>query len=155
MPITVSVINLRRPQPDHDRLVFQSLNHTNHKMSKFTLWSNILADIMSYDGWPDCYLEHNTLKPPATSAKTISVRAEWLHQSGRAPAEQSETPRWQITPHPETVPRVALHIALQSQFCRFFSLCLYPIVYNPSLIIWHALFNYLYIYTYGKSGDRW
>ena len=57
------------------------------------------------------------------SAKNISVRAERLRQSGRAPSEPSETPRWGITPHPVSIPRVALHIALQSLFHRFFSLC--------------------------------
>jgi len=34
----------------------------------------------------------------------------------------SETPRWQITPRPVSIPRVALHIAPQSPFRRFFSL---------------------------------
>ena len=55
-----------------------------------------------------------------SSAKNISVRAEWLRQSGRAPSEPSETPRWRITPHPASIPHVTLHIALRSQFCRFF-----------------------------------
>jgi len=142
----------------------------------------------------------------APSAKNISVRAEWLRQSGRAPSEPSETPRWQTTPRPAPIRRVALHIALRSRFRRFFSLCRYPIVnehcgvvancdhtsewvhwvhqqnVNRSgshtqgsistkyfvyhirlcyshkiryLIIWHALFKYLYIYTYGQSGHRW
>jgi len=50
--------------------------------------------------------------PMAPSAKNISVRAEWLRQSGRALSELSETPRWQITPRPAPIPRVALHIAL-------------------------------------------
>ena len=141
-----------------------------------------------------------------SSAKNISVRAEWLRQSGRAPSEPSETPRWQTTPRPAPTRRVALHIALRSQFRRFFSLCRYPIVnehcgvvancdhtsewvhwvhqqnvkrsgshtqgststrhfvyhirlcYSHKiryLIIWHALFKYLYIYTYGQSGHRW
>jgi hypothetical protein len=35
-----------------------------------------------------------------TSAKNISVRAEWLRQSGLAPSEPSEIPRWLITPRP-------------------------------------------------------
>jgi hypothetical protein len=56
-------------------------------------------------------------------AKNISVRAERLRESGRAPSEMSETPQWQITPHPVSIPRVALHIALQSLFLQFFSLC--------------------------------
>ena len=58
-----------------------------------------------------------------TSAKNISIRAEWLRQSGRAPSEPSERPRWQITPRPASIPRVALHIAHRSPFRRFFSLC--------------------------------
>ena len=56
----------------------------------------------------------------STSAKNISVRAEWLRQSGRAPSEPSETPRWQITPRLASLPCVALHIAVRSQFRRFF-----------------------------------
>jgi len=62
------------------------------------------------------------------SAKNISVRAEWLRQSGRAPSEPSETPRWRITPRPASRPRVASHIALHSPFRRFFSLCRSPIL---------------------------
>jgi len=140
------------------------------------------------------------------SAKNISVRAEWLRQSGRAPSEPSETPRWQTTPRPAPIRRIRLHIALRSRFLRFFSLCRYPIVHehcgvvanwddtsvwvhwehqqNVSrsgshtqgsistrhfvyhirlcychkihyLIIWHALFKYLDIYTYGQAGHRW
>jgi len=54
------------------------------------------------------------------SAKNISVRAEWLRQSGRAPSKPSETPRSRITPRPVSIPPVALHIALRSQFHRFF-----------------------------------
>jgi len=54
------------------------------------------------------------------SAKNISVRAEWLDQSGRAPSEPSETPRWRITPHPATRTRVASGYALRSPFHRFF-----------------------------------
>jgi len=141
-----------------------------------------------------------------TSAKNISIRAEWLHLSGRAPSEPSEIPRWQTTPRLAPIRCVALHIALRSRSRRFFSLCRYPIVngqcgvvancdhtlewvhwvhqqnVNRSgshtqgsistrhfvyhirlcyshkiryLIIWHALFKYLYIYTYGQSGQRW
>jgi len=68
----------------------------------------------------------------ASSAKNISVRAERLRQSGRAPSEPSETPRWRIAPHPVSIPRVALHIALQSLFHRFFSLCRSPILNKHS-----------------------
>jgi len=117
-----------------------------------------------------------------TSAKHNSVPAEWLSQSGRAPSEPSETPRWQITPRPAAIQRIVLHITLQSQFHCFFSLCRYSIVnkhyggvancdhstrhfvyhiclcYSHKiryLIIWHEFFKYLYIYTYGQSGHRW
>jgi len=62
-----------------------------------------------------------------TSAKNISVRAEWLRQSGRAPSEPSETPQWRMTQRPATIPRVALHIALRSPFRHFVSLCWSPI----------------------------
>jgi len=51
-----------------------------------------------------------------TSAKNISVRAEWLRQSGCAPSEPSETPRWRITPRLASILRVGLHIALRSPF---------------------------------------
>jgi len=39
----------------------------------------------------------------AASAKNISVRAEWLRQSGRAPSVPSETLGWLITPHPAII----------------------------------------------------
>jgi len=63
-----------------------------------------------------------------TSAKNISIRAEWLRQGGCAPSEPSETHRWQTTPRPAPIGCVTLHIALRSQFRRFVSLCQYPIV---------------------------
>jgi len=142
-------------------------------------------------------IRHHKVKE-VSSAKNISIRAEWLRQSGRAPSEPSETPLWQTTPRPAPIGRVALHIALRSRFRRFVSLCRYPIVnvhrgvvancdhtsewvhwvrqqnvyrsgshtqgsistrlfvyhirlcYSHKiryLIIWHALFRYLYIYT--------
>jgi len=69
------------------------------------------------------------------SAKNVSVRAEWLRQSGRAPSEPSETPRWRITPRPASIPRVALHIALRSQLRSFFSLCRSPILNKHSGIV--------------------
>jgi len=73
--------------------------------------------------------------PKSTSAKNISVRAEWLRQSGRAPSEPSETPWWRITPRPASIPRVAFHIALRSPFCRFFSLCRSPILNKHSGVV--------------------
>jgi len=71
----------------------------------------------------------------ASSAKNISVRAEWLRQSGRAPSEPSETPRWQITPRLASLPRVPLHIALRSLFQRFFLLCRSPILNERSGVV--------------------
>jgi len=70
-----------------------------------------------------------------TSAKNISVRAEWLRQSGRARSEPSETPRWRITPRQASILGVALHIALRSLFRRFFSLCQSPIVHTHSGVV--------------------
>jgi len=62
-----------------------------------------------------------------TSAKNISVQAEWLRQSGRAPSERSETPRRTMTPRQVSIQHVTLHIALRSPFRHFFSLCRSPI----------------------------
>jgi len=70
-----------------------------------------------------------------TSAKNISVWAEWLSQSGRAPSEPSERPRWRITQCPASIPDVALHIALRSPFCRFFSLYQSPILNKHSGVV--------------------
>jgi len=61
------------------------------------------------------------------SARNISIWAELLHQSGRAPSEPSETHQWGITPRRASIPPIALHIALQSPFRSFFSLCRSPI----------------------------
>jgi hypothetical protein len=72
---------------------------------------------------------------PVTSAKNISIWADWLRQSGRAPSEPSETPRWRISPRPESIPRVELHIALRSPFRRFFSLCRSPILNTHSGVV--------------------
>jgi len=60
----------------------------------------------------------------ATSAEGIIVRTGWLRESGRGPSEPSETSQWRLPQRPAFVPRVALHIALHSQFHRVFSLCL-------------------------------
>jgi len=75
--------------------------------------------------------------PPATnckltSAKNYFVRVEGLRQSGCAPSEPSATPRWRLTPRLASMPRVALHIALPSQFNRFFSLFRSPILKEHS-----------------------
>jgi len=69
------------------------------------------------------------------SAKNISVRAEWLRQSGCAPSEPSETPWWRITPRPPSIPHVGLHIALRSLFHRFFLLCQSPILNERSGVV--------------------
>jgi hypothetical protein len=70
-----------------------------------------------------------------SSAKNISVRVEWLRQTGRAPSEPSETPWWRVTPLPASIPRLALHIALQSLFHRFFLLCRSPILNERSGVV--------------------
>jgi len=70
-----------------------------------------------------------------TSAKNISVWADWLRQSGCAPSEPSATPRWRITPRLASIPRVELHIALRSPFCRFFLLCRSPILNKHSGVV--------------------
>ena len=70
-----------------------------------------------------------------SSAKNISVWAEWLHQSERTPSEPSETPRWPITTRLASIPRVALHITLRSPFHRFFSLCRSPILNKHSGVV--------------------
>jgi len=54
------------------------------------------------------------------SGRNGSVRVD-------APAGSSETPWWRITLSPESIPRIALHIALSSWFHRFFSHCRSPI----------------------------
>jgi len=48
----------------------------------------------------------------ATSARNISVGAEWLRPSGRAPSEPSETPCWQTTLRLAPIRHVLLHLAL-------------------------------------------
>ena len=67
-----------------------------------------------------------------TSAKNISVRAEWLRQSGLGNSGPSETPRWRISARAALVPHAALHIALRTLFNRFFSLCRSPILNEHS-----------------------
>src|SRR5882757_9963997 len=83
-------------------------------------------------GLPFCSIPKCNHNRVVASAKNISVQAEWLRQSGRTPSEPSETPRWRITPHPVAIPRVALHITLQSLFHRLFSLCRSPILNKHS-----------------------
>jgi len=99
-------------------------------------------------GWHDCfvmaaiewafsYWQHrcrswimvslDTCCASSSSAKNYSVRAEWLHQSGRGLSELSETRRWRLIPRRASIPCVVLHIALPLLFHRFFSLCRSPI----------------------------
>jgi len=70
-----------------------------------------------------------------TSAKNISVRAEWLRQCGCAPSDLLETPRGRIAPRPASTPRVALHIARQSLFDRFLLLCRSSILNERSGVV--------------------
>jgi hypothetical protein len=69
---------------------------------------------------------------PEPSAKHISVRTEWLGQSGRAPSEPSETPGWQITPCPASIPCIALHIALRLLVHRF--LCSVGLLFSTNTL---------------------
>jgi len=62
-------------------------------------------------------------------------RDEWLRQSGRTPSKPSETPRWQITPRPASIPGVMLRIAFWTPFRRFFSLCQSPILNTHSGVV--------------------
>ena len=70
-----------------------------------------------------------------TSAKNISVWADWLRQSGGAPSEPLETLRWRITPRPAPIPCVTIHIALRSPFRRFISLCRPPTLNKHSGVV--------------------
>jgi len=66
--------------------------------------------------------------------KHINISKKHFHPGGMAPSEWTHSIRairdtqWQTTLRPVLIRRIALHIALQSRFCRFFSLCWYPIV---------------------------
>jgi len=86
--------------------------------------------LIEYEALQEAILIH-----APSSAKNISVRAECLRQSGRALSEPSETPRWQITLCPASIPRVALHIALRSLFHRLFLLCRSPILNERSGVV--------------------
>jgi hypothetical protein len=70
-----------------------------------------------------------------TSQNNISVRAEWLCQSGRAPSEPPETPQWRITPCPASIPRIALHIALLLLVHSLFLLYRFPILNERSGVV--------------------
>ena len=87
------------------------------------------------------YILHILQKGLLASAKNISVRAEWLRQSGRAPSEPSETPRWRTTQRPASIRRVALHIALRSPFCHFFSPCRSAILNKHSGVVANCVYT--------------
>jgi hypothetical protein len=98
------------------------------------MWSNwwtrpVWSSHLSTCTFPMIYKINNTLAPTRctifqyTSAKYISVWADWLRQSRHAPSEPSETPRWRITTRLVSIPRVDLHITLRLPFRSFFSLC--------------------------------
>ena len=70
--------------------------------------------------FPKCRLHGQRYCPP--SAKNNSVQAEWLRQSRHGPSGPSGTSRWRLTPRLASIPRIALHIALPSQFNCFFLL---------------------------------
>jgi len=91
------------------------------------------------EGWAFLYALTNKtqdMNPIAgsrvSSAKKNSVCAEMLRQGGCLPSQSSETPRWRMTPHPVSIPRIVLHIALQSPFHQFFRLCRCPILNQHS-----------------------
>jgi len=69
------------------------------------------------------------------SAKKYYVRAKWLRQSGRAPSEPSETPWWRITPHPASIHRVTLYIALRLLFHCLFAFCQSLILNDHSRLV--------------------
>jgi len=57
------------------------------------------------------------------SVTCISVRAEWLRQSGRAQSVKLHAPWWRITPCPASIPWFTLHFNFRSQFCCLSLLC--------------------------------
>ena len=63
---------------------------------------------------------------PYTSPKNISLQAESLSQRGHASSQPSKTSWCQITPCPDAIPLVALHISFRLLFHHYFSLCLSP-----------------------------
>jgi len=74
----------------------------------------VSKDLIRYSGMRD--------RTPIPSAKNISLRAEWLRQSGRPPSELSEISRWRITPRLASIACVGFHIAIRSLFRSVFSL---------------------------------
>jgi hypothetical protein len=70
-----------------------------------------------------------------SSAKNISIWADWQRQSERAPSEASETPRRRNIPRPASIPLIELHITVRSPFRRFFSLSQSPILNKHSGVV--------------------
>jgi hypothetical protein len=89
------------------------------------------------------------------SAKNISVRADWLHQSGWAPPEQSGILWWQIALRPAWIPRIALHITLQLQFRRFFSLCQYSIENDHCGVVANCDHTSEWVYWVHQQNENW
>ena len=95
----------------------------------------LLCRVTGYHSALDSSATHGWILIISTSAKHISVQAEWLRHSGRALSKPSETPRWRITLRQVSIPRVALHIAHQSPFHHFFSPCRSPILNKHSGVV--------------------
>jgi len=114
----------------------QSLN--SHHDTNADDWKAKEAEAASII-WLSCFPEkrhiNTCISNPNASAKNISVRAEWLRQSGRAPSEPWETPRWRITPRLASIPGVASHIALWLPIQCFFLLYRSPILKQHSGVV--------------------
>jgi len=70
-----------------------------------------------------------------TLAENISVRMEWLHQSGCALSEWSETSQWQIRLRPTSIQSIALHISHRLPFRHFILLCWSPMLNTHSDVV--------------------
>jgi len=86
------------------------------------------AESRLYTRW----LMTNLIGAVRTSVKNISIRAEWLRQSGQAQSVASEATRWRITPRGGSIQCGAFLIPLSSQFHHFFSFWRSPILYSHS-----------------------
>ena len=125
-------LGLVRPQEPRPAAPTLREAETAGNISDVDVEQQLLSESAGGDSLPGVHLPDVPLSNVPPSAKNISVRAEWLRQSGRAPSEPSETPRWRITPCPASIPCVALHIALRLLFHRFFLLCRSPILNQRS-----------------------
>jgi hypothetical protein len=91
-------------------ILYTSLNHVNVTCLALPVMLCLLLSIAQDDAicnihvtMKESELGRILLLEHVPSAKKYSVRAEWLRQSGRAPPEPSETPRWRITPRPASI----------------------------------------------------